>query len=617
MPIISQDAPLAGLRTELATKAPLTQTQGAIAYANAITLDLAALNGTAQTITLSGPLTLAATGMAAGRSVVLRLINAGAERTLSLPSEWSFVGAKPTVIDAGFVGRLRLDFWGDSQLDCVADWRSGAIGVSAAFDPDAAAWFASVEAAGSVFAEGAKEAYNDFFISEKANGNLDAFNNGMLLAFTGFTRLAGCFEPMRSRGGAKPTNLGFVSGQKSVDELQGNGLAFINCGIGFLPEQADNHCMFFSGDIGTINFGAIIGPVNSAGTVFFIRNTSPTQVLLASGGGSTVQAPVFAEGTAILNRTSTTDYSYTNNGSTTNYSAAIGTIETGNISIFSGVIGASDCTLRFAGWGGALTDPEGFEVALNTLKAALADLDPPNEQEASIGPTFIFSGESNSGGLGLNSDLSSGELDANPDIRILNNLTLELDPLDIGTNNLLDHEALTNGTTHGWEAGIQTHLSTVTGSPRCYIIKTGQGGSGIAQWTAGSTYSVKQAERINQHKNLVVGSNYRVWLTFGINDAIAGTNPTTWRTDTEAWIARMRTVVGVPTLKFFVTKLMPNTAAKIAINEQWDLIAAEDSNVLLLDTSNETSYPLRDGSHWGAVAMKKIAREFLRLEFGV
>jgi len=129
MPIISQDAPLAGLRTELATKAPLTQTQGAIAYANAITLDIAALNGTAQTITLSGPLTLAATGLAAGRSVLLRVINDGAERNLSFPSDWAFVGAKPTVIAAGFVGRLRLDFWGDSQLDCVADWRSGAIGV--------------------------------------------------------------------------------------------------------------------------------------------------------------------------------------------------------------------------------------------------------------------------------------------------------------------------------------------------------------------------------------------------------------------------------------------------------------------------------------------------------
>lgn len=219
-------------------------------------------------------------------------------------------------------------------------------------------------------------------------------------------------------------------------------------------------------------------------------------------------------------------------------------------------------------------------------------------------------GESNSGGLGLNTDLAADELDPNPDIQILNNTTLTLQDLDIGTNNLLGHTGLTNGTTHGWEAGIQAHTSG-----QCYLIKCGQGGSRIDQWADAGTYQNTFEARIDAFEALVTTRNYRVWLSFGINDANAGTDPTSWRTATEDWISRIRTKLGSATIHIYATKIMNNAPARIAINAQLDAIAAADTNFFLVDSSNSIFYPLVDNSHWNSLGLKQIARDFLELEF--
>ena len=135
-------------------------------------------------------------------------------------------------------------------------------GAPSDFDPDATAWFEAVEAAGSVFAPGAKAAYNKFFETTKADGNLAPFGDGLLLAFAGFTGLDGCFVPLKSRPDLVVQNAGFVSGHKSTNFLTGNGSASIGTGI-------------LNSDLFNQNTGCLVAYIGELG--------SPTGILLGSG----------------------------------------------------------------------------------------------------------------------------------------------------------------------------------------------------------------------------------------------------------------------------------------------------------------------------------------------
>ena len=110
-----QPAQIAGL-------APLTVTQGTIAYAASVNLDMAALTGTHRTIALTGNLTLASSNRGTGRAVVLRLIADATQRILTFPSDWVFIGARPASIAASKTGILSLTFFGPNSSDCVAAW---------------------------------------------------------------------------------------------------------------------------------------------------------------------------------------------------------------------------------------------------------------------------------------------------------------------------------------------------------------------------------------------------------------------------------------------------------------------------------------------------------------
>jgi len=117
---------IAALATEtqaaLALKAPLTVTQGTIAYGASVNLDMATLTGTHRTIALTGNLTLTSGNRGSGRQVVLRLICDATQRALSFPAGWRFLGARPANIAASKVGVLSLTFFGDNETDGVAAW---------------------------------------------------------------------------------------------------------------------------------------------------------------------------------------------------------------------------------------------------------------------------------------------------------------------------------------------------------------------------------------------------------------------------------------------------------------------------------------------------------------
>ena len=144
---------------------------------------------------------------------------------------------------------------------------AGVLGAAApVYDPDAAAWFAAVKASGSVFVPGAEDAYNKFFETTKADGNLAPFDDGLLLAFSGFTGLGGCFVPIKARTNLVVQNAGFVSGHKSTNFLTGNGTASIGTGIQ-------------NGDLFDGNTGCLVAFIGALGSL--------TGILLGSGGMST------------------------------------------------------------------------------------------------------------------------------------------------------------------------------------------------------------------------------------------------------------------------------------------------------------------------------------------
>lgn len=496
-----------------------------------------------------------------------------------------------------------------------------------ALDLSASPIITAVEAAdGQALEVWVKRAINNFVVGAKDTSTLEIWS---YLSAGAFRFLAG---PRTLSGvlacgvGVSPTNVGLVDAD--YDRLLGvkGGVStkYLNTNYPSNSTVAGNKSFgVYITQQQALSSGVPIGFFQSSPVVRrteISQVSGATRVALDEDVNAVDSFAVLADRLCGITTTSATqDYTFRNNG--INYTG------TGGATTFTeskyvlarrretGLDAPTDARIAFY-WDGPALPVAGLARLEVLIENYLVDIAPPLTAEAPIGPTFIFLGESNSGGFASNTDLAADELDANPNLRILNNSSLLLEPLDIGTNNLLEHSGLANNATHGWEAGIQQHLLAETGLSQCYLLKCGQGGSKVVDWDQDTDpFWVTLAQRVDRFKLLVENPDFRVWFSFGINDAIAGTDPATWRTATEAWIARVRVLVGVPGLKFYATKLMANTAAKNAINLQLDAIAAADPNFMLLDTTSTTTYPLRDTNHWNAAAMKLMAQQFLALEW--
>lgn len=109
------------LTTDLAAKAPATPTVGtSLGTSGTVDLDMSALNGTYQSIAISGTITFTTSNRAAGRTVTLKLVASGGARTLSFPS-WLFVGAAaPTSLASGKAAIITVTFFDTTDAAAVA-----------------------------------------------------------------------------------------------------------------------------------------------------------------------------------------------------------------------------------------------------------------------------------------------------------------------------------------------------------------------------------------------------------------------------------------------------------------------------------------------------------------
>lgn len=229
---------------------------------------------------------------------------------------------------------------------------------------------------------------------------------------------------------------------------------------------------------------------------------------------------------------------------------------------------------------------------------------------------IVFTGESNSGGQALNTDASAGELDANAGVQILNVNTELFEDLDIGTNNNLDHFNLTPNT-HGFELGLSNSVDLAHWESPVYLIQTGHGGSKISEWQTGGTYWTKFLARTAAAKaeftTAEISPDYVVWMSFGINDRVAATNPSTWKTDTLEWINRIR--LELPGAKIMMTILpsLNNTAFNLKILE----LANENNFIFAVETEGAD---MDDANHWSYEGMKEISNRLThksRVELGL
>ena len=223
---------------------------------------------------------------------------------------------------------------------------------------------------------------------------------------------------------------------------------------------------------------------------------------------------------------------------------------------------------------------------------------------------IVSTGESNSGGKGVNADATSEELASRPEVQMWNVSTETFENLDIGTNNNLDHAAL-DSTTHGLELQLANDVAAgIWSQTSMYYVQTGQGGSTVAEWSVGNgtQYWTKFLARIDAVKAYCLANDIQpiwiVWMSFGINDAIAGTASGTWITNTTAWINRIKTEL--PGCKVLMTEI---TAARSAYTAHIRTLCNNETDVTFVAS---TGCAELDSNHWNYAGLKTLSTRMTR-----
>ena len=267
-----------------------------------------------------------------------------------------------------------------------------------------------------------------------------------------------------------------------------------------------------------------------------------------------------------------------------------------------------------------LTDGSSYDFRVSAINGggAGASSDPVSATPKPIATmSFVLAGESNSGGIGSNSQATPEELAPRPAVQILdlnqdaNFLTFE--NLQIGggigvENNLVDHAGLESyyGTSHGLELQLADSASSgaFPDHPVVYLTKTGEGGSTIGQWNVGGTYWNKFLQRTDAAKTqLPENTQWIVWYSQGINDAIAGTPGATWEAATIAHLNKIKAQLPGAIIIMTEFESMPAGNGYPAYNALIKDVAATQPNVFSVDSTGAAT----DGAnHWSYAGLKTM-----------
>jgi hypothetical protein len=225
---------------------------------------------------------------------------------------------------------------------------------------------------------------------------------------------------------------------------------------------------------------------------------------------------------------------------------------------------------------------------------------------------FVFTGESNSGGIGLNADAAPAECAERPCLQILN-LTSGLfgfESLQVGVNNLRDHAGLEDSydSCHGFEIALANLVDAgmFTNHTSFFLIKTGQGGSRIDEWEAGarSGYWARFVQRVTAAgKQIPTDRQWVVWLSLGINDAIAGTPIDVWKKHMAGHLIKLKSELPGTIIVMTQFQSMSEGLSLSPINQAIAEIADAEDNVFVV---NSNGADLRDTYHWSYAGLKTV-----------
>lgn len=235
-------------------------------------------------------------------------------------------------------------------------------------------------------------------------------------------------------------------------------------------------------------------------------------------------------------------------------------------------------------------------------------------------PLFVVTGESNASGNVLNSEATSPELAARPEVQILNTSTLLFETLNIGAGN--------NYGEAGGRHGIELELANAIAAGRftqssIRIVKSARGGSNIQDWNVGapSGFWADWLTRINAAKSIYASNGWTmvpyVFYSQGLNDFLgysifggagATTDMAVWKTRTVAHLAKIRAELGASTI-IVLTKFRSPYAT---LNAKIDEIVAADPYCRSIEAVNDDGTLWNvDGVHMAYPGMKNWCQLFI------
>jgi hypothetical protein len=246
-------------------------------------------------------------------------------------------------------------------------------------------------------------------------------------------------------------------------------------------------------------------------------------------------------------------------------------------------------------------------------------------------PLIIVAGESNAAGWALNSLATAGELAVRSNVRILNNADLELEALDVGTNNQIQDGVTVNTTTHGLEIGFANTLDAgrwPSDIETLFLVKAGRDGAKSDEWLpdAGTDYWADLVTRVEAARSGlaalgVVGVPVVIW-SLGLNET-GGVATSTWKTRIETIFANVRTLLGAGTPIYMTRFDYPIASDGEWFNPAIDAIAAADANVHVISTldigGGDASAVMGEPGvdlHWGYAGFLDMAERIVDMMYG-
>lgn len=225
---------------------------------------------------------------------------------------------------------------------------------------------------------------------------------------------------------------------------------------------------------------------------------------------------------------------------------------------------------------------------------------------------FVFFGESNSGGLAPNSSATAQELDFR-NLRILNNLKFNFEPLKIGTNNLLGHIQLEYAmyTAHGMELQLANKYDEgYFGVNEVFLCKAGAGGSVVQDWNVNEPYFKNFKQRVIASRQLLNNlDDINFMLSIGINNRGVGTSASAYKEGLRQMIINLKNELNIENPKVSIMKFQFVTTLDMSTyNAVIDEVASE-FNLTTFDTISQGA--IGDGYHLNYAGMKGSTENFL------